>query len=734
MGKAVSKKDIEKDARLCEWVNTKFKQSYVAKAPLMEDWKKYDKAYSGELFNNVSKPDYKSNQITNHIFSTIESIRPIMTDNDPQFLAEPTTPDGMAVGGDIQVALNYEWHREKMATKLPSQLIPMLVYGTCVWFLSWDGTKGDTGEINCKPVNPFNIFPDPLAEDIEGAEYIIYATYKHANQLKKSFPDKAEFFVGSNISMSELVAERDRDAVGQQEQVLTLEMWYRDWTSMEEIEDDNGNKKSVQKFPNGRVITCCPDIGIVLSDKENPYKDGKFPFVIMKDYEKPFEFWGHGEVEQILSPQLYMNELSNQIIDNAKSTGNMPWIIDRNCGITPGKLTNRPGLVIRKNPGTEVRRETPPAMPNYIRESIEVMKKDISDVSGVFDSLKGERQTGVVAAQAIMALQEASQARVRLKIKIMEDHLSELASMWYSRMQQFWKFDRWVKVTDIENNVDFREITPEILKNNFDIKIGAGSTMPTNKNAMLDLMIRLAQTTAEDGKPMVTRKTILNFLPNVDKQTVIKEFEQIKAEEQQLAQQQQEQQMQAQQEQQAVQQQMEQAKQLGEEDKKGITDTLTQISSVIKTMNTQIDELMNDKENNIQEEKENEMKNKEYERGIKDGVKNGMQEENEEEKEIVDNSEEEMPEEDLVKLLEAIGSGEMPLEGEEEEMMDEEGMQDPGQMPIELLQQIASMSDEELSQLLQERPEILEMLQGEKQMMGNQMIGGAMDNGENTHM
>ena len=50
----------------------------------------------------------------------------------------------------------------------------------------------------------------------------------------------------------------------------------------------------------------------------------------MKNYDVPFKFWGVGEVEQILSPQIYVNELTNQIIDNAKNTANMQWIIDKN--------------------------------------------------------------------------------------------------------------------------------------------------------------------------------------------------------------------------------------------------------------------------------------------------------------------------------------------------------------------------------------------------------------------
>ena len=526
----------DKEKKLCEWVYSKFKQSYVAKAPLMKKWQEYMSAYEGTYFKNESRPDYKSNQVSNLVFSTIEAIRPIMTDNNPKFIAVPTSPEGQEFSTDVQMALDFEWEREKLATKLPAQLIPMLVYGTAVWFVQWNGKEGEYGNINIKPIDPFNIFPDPLAENIDNSEYIVYATYKNANQLKQMFPNKASAIEGSRINMSELVANRDENDSQEENQVLVLEMWCRDWTTM----DENVKDEQVLKYPKGRVITCLPELGIILDDKKNPYKDGKFPFVLMKNYDVPFKFWGVGEVEQILSPQIYINELTNQIIDNAKSTANMQWIIDKNSGIGQGKLTNRPGLVIRKNPGSEVRRDTPPPMPTYVRETIDVMKADIQDISGVLDSLKGEKQTGVVAASAILALQEASQSRIRLKIKIMESNLSELANMVYSRMQQFWKLDRWVRITDIEGNPLFREIGQRVLQNDYDLKVQAGSTMPVNKSAMMDLMIRLAQTNAEDGLPVVDRKAILEYLPVGDKKAITERFSELQAkqEQQQLEQQQ----------------------------------------------------------------------------------------------------------------------------------------------------------------------------------------------------
>lgn len=693
----------EKERKLVEWVYSKFKQAYVAKAPLMDKWKEYMSAYKGTYFQNKNLPDYKSNEISNHVFSTIETIRPIMTDNNPKFLAVPSTPAGMEFSADVQTALDYEWDREKMPLKLPAQLIPMLVYGNAVWFVQWDGKDGEYGNISIKPVDPFNIFPDPLAESIDNSEFLVYATYRNANQIKQQFPEKASAIEGSRITMSELVAERDNNDTQDANQVLILEMWCRDWVTMDEIVE---GKKQL-KYPKGRVITCLPELGILLSDKKNPYKDGKFPFVLMKNYDIPFEFWGVGEVEQIMSPQHYINELTNQIIDNAKNTANMQWIIDKNSGIGQGKLTNRPGLVIRKTPGSEVRRDTPPAMPIYVREQIEILKKDIQDISGVFDSLKGEQQGSVTAASAILALQEASQARIRLKIKLMEASLSELAQIVYSRMQQFWKLDRWVRITDVEGNPLFREIGAQVLSNDYDLKVMAGSTMPVNRNAMLDLMIRLAQTNGEDGLPLVDRKAVLEFLPTGDKKAITDRFAELQTQQQQQLQQ--EQQMQMQQAQQ----------QKGELDQSVTEQVMSMLQQVIQTSDLtskQVDELIMDKEQRDKKEYESQIEEKGYKRGLKDGK---LQKE-EKEKEVTPVEETSDVSEEEKKMLE------QQLLSENAQM---EKALNSQQIPNEVLEELlmlAQQDPEMFREIIQSYPQLAEMLQQDMQNMNGGMISENM--------
>ena len=582
-------KKKDENVKLVEFVYRKFIESYRTKAPLMKKWEEYIEAYNNEYFERELKPDYKTNHISNFIFSTIETIRPIMTDNNPKFIALPRTPEGAEKADKIQIALDSEWDREQMDIKLPKALLPALQIGNIILGCLWDGSANNgIGDVKIPIINPFNIFTDPSATNFDDAEYVIYATYKSDSLLKKSFPDKASLLEGSDVKYRELVANRELEAT-YDNQILVLEAWLRDYTMIEYEEESKEGisekvKKTKMKYPRGRVITCCPELGILLSDKHNPYKDGKFPFIIIKDYDIPFQFWGEGEIRWLLSPQQQINDLNNQVIDNAKLTANQIWVIDKNSGIGKGKLSNRPGLVVRKNPGSHVERPAPPPLPGYVNDKILELKQDIETISGVHDVTQGRRAVGITAGNAIMALQEAGQARIRLKVKLMETSLAELATMWYSRIQQFWLLDRDIRTVDKNEGFTIDTITKDDLQHDFDIIITAGSTMPSNKTSMLDLMIRLAQTSAEDGLPMVDRESVLEFLPVGDKRSVIERFNVIKQEKEEA--QMMEQQM-------AVEQQQTNEQQVAQEEQiyNQLLDVIEQMQQQINELNMKVDSL-----------------------------------------------------------------------------------------------------------------------------------------------
>ena len=351
----------------------------------------------------------------------------------------------------------------------------------------------------------------------------------------------------------------------------------------------------------------------------------------------------------------------------------MPWIVDKNSGIGVGKITARPGLIIRKNPGSEVSIEPVPNMPNYVVNAVEVYKDDMHDISGIFNTLKGDGATGVYTAQGILALQEAGQVRIRLKVKLMEEALAQLAMLWFSRMKQFWKDDRWLNITKQDGSYDMKVFNAKSLVYDYYIKVTAGSTMPVNRGAMLDLMIRLAQTPMPDGQMLVDREAVAAYLPEEVKSALLKRMKGENVQIQQLMQQ--------------VQQMEQQFQQFAQENQQKDDQTLQMVEEVaaaVEKLNKQIlqlsDEYAKLEEERKKEEERIKLKTDSYNAGFLDAE--SLYSEGEGEDTPI-----------------ATGDGK-----ESTGTIEEQGL------PDDMLRGLESLSDDELALVMQENPELVDLI------------------------
>lgn len=537
-------KKKEQEVRLVDNVKNLYRIAYDNKAPYHEVWEKCFKAYTGELYKQ-NLPSYRSQEVSNFTFSTIETIKPIMLSENPEFVALPARPEHLEKAETIRDVLKYEWDRTKMFTILQKVLTSMLIYGTGIVGLFWNGNKDGIGQIEPVLISPFNFFPDPMAETLNDGQFAIYATYKPIGEVIKFAPEKEEE-IRENASMPDdkyLMFGKETSNVSTDQNILYIEAYVKDYTVELEEYEENGKlyQTSKMKYPNGRRIIIAGDV--LLRDGENSYNDGgKFPFVAIKCYDVIGKQWGMGEVEQIISPTVYASKVMNHILETTRLMSNPVWILDKNSGVTKNSLTNRDGLVIRKNPGTEVKRDAPPSIPAYVVTLPDLLLNHVEHISGVYDVTRGERPTGITAAAAIQALNEQSQGRIKLKVQSMEVMLSELGSMWLRRMKQFWEIGRLIRIQpDGEESPQFEEIDKDFVDGDWEIVVKTGSTMQSNKTAIGQQLISMAQTMAEDGLPMIDRQTLLenSDIPGVAR--IIKRFEALRQEQRELQMQQQQQ-------------------------------------------------------------------------------------------------------------------------------------------------------------------------------------------------
>jgi hypothetical protein len=542
-------------SKIATMVKQLYQRAYDAKSSEHERWDRNMKAYTGELFLK-NLPDYKVQEISNYMFSTVETIKPIMLSENPKVLVLPNYQNQYEKSENVQHAIDYEWQREKMFGKLVSAITSGLIYGNLISAITWDANDmNGLGNVKYTNISVWNFFPDPMATCIEDCEYVIYAVYKSVGEIIKAFPDKAEELKNNIVTPSDTYLNYGKDTSYARNQILCLECYLRDWsTEVTEEEQEDGSTKQMTKlkYPNGRHILIAGDV--VLVDEQSIYKGNDFPYRMWKCYEIPGKFWAFGEVDQIISPQESIANITNDVIENIGLTSNPVWIVDKNSGIEKNSLTNRKGLVVRKNPGTDVHREPGQSLPAYITNIVEMLKKDIEVISGVHDVTRGERPTGITAGVAIQALNESAQSRIKLKVQNLEDYLASVGSLWHKLISQFWVTPRMIRVTggkysasstsgvftkpQDEEGIEFTEISKDDVDGDFDIFIVGGSTMPVNKTSRLQQLIQIAQTAGEDGKPMIDRQTMLENadIPNVSE--ILQRFDAVNQNELMLQQQQ----------------------------------------------------------------------------------------------------------------------------------------------------------------------------------------------------
>ena len=76
----------EKEKLLASEIYKKFKDAMVAKASYTERWFTYLNAWNNSLFEKQYLPAYKTNHVSNFIYSSIESMRPVLFDQQIVFI------------------------------------------------------------------------------------------------------------------------------------------------------------------------------------------------------------------------------------------------------------------------------------------------------------------------------------------------------------------------------------------------------------------------------------------------------------------------------------------------------------------------------------------------------------------------------------------------------------------------------------------------------------------------
>ena len=462
----------DEELKTIKTVDELFNRAKKARKAYDSRWLDYYGMFRGKQWKDA-RPTYRHSEVINLIFRAIQSEVPIITDTMPMPEFIPAEPGDFELAAILNDVLKSDWSYSKWALALTESIYDMHFYGTGFAYVGYnpDSTDG-FGNIVFESSDPFYCYPDPSSTDVNTkSRYFIYAEPIDVDVLKKEYPDVAQFIKADLIDFSKkekaqsdvirymsptdnrTTVEGSRGySLDQKNEALKICAYVNDLEYIEEqMDNPDGSKAYVQKmkYPNGRKIVIIN--GVLCEDGPIDYDDKKFPYIKVNNYILPREFWGISEIEQLESPQKIFNKLVSFSLDVLTLMGSPIWIVDNTSGIDTDNLTNRPGLIVEKEPGSEVRREAGVQLQPFVMQMIGDMKAWFDDISGSNDVSRGVRPEGITAASAITALQSASNQRIRQKTRNLDSFMQDFGQMYISRVFQYYSTPRVFRITDNEN-------------------------------------------------------------------------------------------------------------------------------------------------------------------------------------------------------------------------------------------------------------------------------------------
>ncbi len=542
-------------------------QAKKHRAKYDEPWLRNYKFFRGKQWEE-RRPSYRHSEVINMTFKTIQSVIPIMTDSKPKISFLPQEPSDLELSEILNEVCEADWEKHGWLYRLTECLYESHIYGTGLLYVGYDPDADyGAGAIELCSADPFYQFPDPAAEDVntKKTRYWVTAEPVEVETLKAEHPKKARYIRpdlddlndDEKTSLEEIkyrAPNRDRvyleteekPSQGSRPMALKICVYIKSGEVVEEAKTRMGDGGAETthyeqrlKYPNGRKIVIGG--GVLLSDGPFDRDDGLIPYARLTNYILPREFWGISEIEQLKSPQVMFNKLISFVMDVLTLMGNPIWVVDNDSGIDTDNLTNRPGLVVEKNKGSEATRQEGAQLQPYVLQVIDRMKSWFDDVAGDTDVSRGVSSEGVTAMGAIQALQEASRTRVRQKSRNLDTCLQCGGRLWLNSAFQYYSAPKVYRITrngaaqkyfkfHVENREDGQgsyqrvatvrpfiqdpatgafqeslEAKEYVMRGDFDVSVTTGSSLPFAKKETADLSLQLFDRGISDAEDVLEK-------------------------------------------------------------------------------------------------------------------------------------------------------------------------------------------------------------------------------------
>lgn len=343
--------------------------------------------------------------------------------------------------------------------------------GTGVYKVIWDKTKlNGLGDISIKRVNLLNIFFEPGITDIQDSRYIFETELIDNEILEGRYPQLKDKLKGETVSVSKFLYD---DNVATDEKSTLIRCYYHTYAGQKKIlqyveyvgdnliyateNDTEQPMREVMTYDSESgeaVYQNIPD-GLPMAQR-GFYDHGLYPFVFDSLYPVEGSPCGYGYIDLCKNVQSQIDTIGKAIVDNTVCGATPRYFSKEGSGINMEEFMDfrRPVVHYTGSPDGIIPISAAGLAGNYI-EFYNNKIEELKQISGNTDSSAGNRPTGVTAASAIAALQEASGKGSRDATLNSYRAFVDVVNLVIELIRQFYDMPRHFRITGKFNEQQF---------------------------------------------------------------------------------------------------------------------------------------------------------------------------------------------------------------------------------------------------------------------------------------
>lgn len=376
-----------------------------------------------------------------------------------------------------------------------------IIDGGCITGVFWDKDASDgMGDIRIEQIDVHNIFWEPGIEDIQDSKEVFVIAAIENEELVKMYP-QMEGKGGNNFTKVEYMQD---DYVDKSDRSYVVDWYYKTREYVPVMEDPETGEQILRpktvlhycKFCNGVVLYSTENAGL----EDGLYEHGKYPFVVQTLFPIKDSLWGFGYVDVMRNPQMYVDALDQIITKNAFMVGSPRFWIRENSGINTDEFADWSKPFVSFSGGSiddVIKKVEVDNIPAFVVQHKTNKIDELKETSGNRDFSQGSTQSGVTAASAIAALQEAGSKLSRDMIRGCYRAFQEENYLVVELIRQFYSEPRSFRIDQPNGQYGFveysnagmqaKEIQPDgstkSKKAIFDIQIVAEKQSPFSRAA-----------------------------------------------------------------------------------------------------------------------------------------------------------------------------------------------------------------------------------------------------------